>query len=395
MLDSSASIRDEIHNTISEINESECTNIPSAGNETNNYNNDSAAVYDESKLKRSSTSPPRSKLQPLLFEANKLLLKRFTKCFQLIYQDLKSQCDVNTNKTCELILENWDELSSFFKHHLLLCQCLQNLSTSCKPNILDCMYRFQQIGVDDVVSHGSLFMQECKKAASEVVNTSSPTEARKYLEKGCPFGFRSKIWLLCLNINVSDEDKMHYSKLKHSVSQNGLLVDHLIHKEMKLIVSNDDAYFVFVDYIYKFRLYAISTTTLLSCILSFVSSILDTSTNFTPSPTTKRILLEKEPRLVLHLMSIGSPPLQIAFRWLLRGFSGYLAVEQVLLLWDRVLAWDSIEILAILAAAIFAYRSRNLMEAKKLGTVEAILADTSALNVTALTQSFLFTTSKS
>nr|CDS17373.1 TBC1 domain family 9 [Echinococcus granulosus] len=229
----------------------------------------------------------------------------------------------------------------------------------------------------------------------QVVNTSSPTEARKYLEKGCPFGFRSKIWLLCLNINVSDEDKMHYSKLKHSVSQNGLLVDHLIHKEMKLIVSNDDAYFVFVDYIYKFRLYAISTTTLLSCILSFVSSILDTSTNFTPSPTTKRILLEKEPRLVLHLMSIGSPPLQIAFRWLLRGFSGYLAVEQVLLLWDRVLAWDSIEILAILAAAIFAYRSRNLMEAKKLGTVEAILADTSALNVTALTQSFLFTTSKS
>lgn len=35
------------------------------------------------------------------------------------------------------------------------------------------------------------------------------------------------------------------------VSRNGLLVDQLIHKEMKLIVANDDVYFVFVDYIYK------------------------------------------------------------------------------------------------------------------------------------------------
>ncbi|KAL5110984.1 TBC1 domain family member 19 [Taenia crassiceps] len=110
--------------------------------------------------------------------------------------------------------------------------------------------------------------------------------------------------------------------------------------------------------------------------------------------TFERILLEKEPQLVLHLMSIGAPPLQIAFRWLLRGFSGYLAAEQVLLLWDRILAWDSLEIIAILAAAIFSYRSRNLMEAKKMDTVEAILADTSTLNVTALTQSFLFTTFK-
>ncbi|EUB64252.1 TBC1 domain-containing protein [Echinococcus granulosus] len=200
---------------------------------------------------------------------------------------------------------------------------------------------------------------------------------------------------------------MHYSKLKHSVSQNGLLVDHLIHKEMKLIVSNDDAYFVFVDYIYKVLLPFLRDPDVLRCknklckepVLSGHDQTLY-STHFPPSGvvpfhgfsmyvsplcylyddpvelyivfrelyiryfhklhtitdneesilslciTFERILLEKEPRLVLHLMSIGSPPLQIAFRWLLRGFSGYLAVEQVLLLWDRVLAWDSIEILA-------------------------------------------------
>ena len=38
--------------------------------------------------------------------------------------------------------------------------------------------------------------------------------------------------------------------------------------------------------------------------------------------------------------------LRIAFKWLVRAFSGYLASEQVLLLWDRILAYNSLDILA-------------------------------------------------
>lgn len=56
---------------------------------------------------------------------------------------------------------------------------------------------------------------------------------------------------------------MYYLKLKRKVSKSGLLVDHLIHREMKLIASNDDMYFVFVDYIYKLSEFLRKTSLLL------------------------------------------------------------------------------------------------------------------------------------
>lgn len=42
-----------------------------------------------------------------------------------------------------------------------------------------------------------------------------------------------------------------YDRLKRSVAQTSLIVDQLIHKEMQLIVGDDDMYFIFKDYIYK------------------------------------------------------------------------------------------------------------------------------------------------
>lgn len=38
--------------------------------------------------------------------------------------------------------------------------------------------------------------------------------------------------------------------------------------------------------------------------------------------------------------------LRIAFKWMVRAFSGYLSTDQLLLLWDRVLGYDSLEIIA-------------------------------------------------
>ena len=51
--------------------------------------------------------------------------------------------------------------------------------------------------------------------------------------------------------------------------------------------------------------------------------------------------------LLLYLISIVLflPRLKIAFKWLVRAFSGYLSSDQVLLLWDRILAYNSLEIL--------------------------------------------------
>lgn len=38
--------------------------------------------------------------------------------------------------------------------------------------------------------------------------------------------------------------------------------------------------------------------------------------------------------------------LRIAFKWIVRAFSGYLSTDQLLLLWDRILGYDSLEIVA-------------------------------------------------
>nr|XP_031292150.1 TBC1 domain family member 19 isoform X4 [Camelus dromedarius] len=100
------------------------------------------------------------------------------------------------------------------------------------------------------------------------------------------------------------------------------------------------------------------------------------------------------PQLFYHLREIGAQPLRISFKWMVRAFSGYLATDQLLLLWDRILGYNSLEILAgkILAAAVFAFRAVNLMEVTSLAAAEAVLADLSTLKVMPLLQIFLFAT---
>ncbi|XP_054855833.1 TBC1 domain family member 19 isoform X2 [Eublepharis macularius] len=98
------------------------------------------------------------------------------------------------------------------------------------------------------------------------------------------------------------------------------------------------------------------------------------------------------PQLFYHLREIGAQPLRISFKWMVRAFSGYLATDQLLLLWDRILGYSSLEVLAVLAAAVFAFRAVNLMEATSLAAAEAVLADLSTLKVMPLLQIFLFAT---
>ena len=62
--------------------------------------------------------------------------------------------------------------------------------------------------------------------------------------------------------------------------------------------------------------------------------------------------------------------LRLAFKWLIRAFSGYLSSEQVLLLWDRVLAYNSMDILAVLAVAIFSFRRSNLVQVQTFNAAE-------------------------
>ncbi|KAF0029156.1 hypothetical protein F2P81_018261 [Scophthalmus maximus] len=60
----------------------------------------------------------------------------------------------------------------------------------------------------------------------------------------------------------------------------------------------------------------------------------------------ERLLQTHLPQLFYHLRQIGAQPLRIAFKWMVRAFSGYLSTDQLLLLWDRILGYDSLEVVA-------------------------------------------------
>ncbi|XP_025088277.1 TBC1 domain family member 19-like [Pomacea canaliculata] len=104
----------------------------------------------------------------------------------------------------------------------------------------------------------------------------------------------------------------------------------------------------------------------------------------------ERLLQMSEPELFQHLVRIGCQPLKIAFKWLMRAFSGFLASDQVLLLWDRILAFDSLEILSVLCVAIFCFRKTNLMKVTTFSAAEAVLADVTTLQVIPILQLVLF-----
>ncbi|CAF1046665.1 unnamed protein product [Adineta steineri] len=101
------------------------------------------------------------------------------------------------------------------------------------------------------------------------------------------------------------------------------------------------------------------------------------------------LLRQISSELWFHLQEIQVQPLRIAFKWMMRAFSGYLGSNQLLALWDRILAYDSLEILAVLAAAIFILRKGNVLKESSETAIEAIFSDISSIKVIPLLQFIL------
>jgi hypothetical protein len=104
----------------------------------------------------------------------------------------------------------------------------------------------------------------------------------------------------------------------------------------------------------------------------------------------EQLVIENHPKLFFYLVQIGVDPLAVALPWIQFGFVGLLDVDQVLLLWDRILGFEDLSLLPILAAAIFVYRSEKLLSATSLDDVKDMFSDGSILQVVPLIQTFLF-----
>ncbi|RTG83328.1 uncharacterized protein DC041_0012108 [Schistosoma bovis] len=85
-----------------------------------------------------------------------------------------------------------------------------------------------QIGVDDSLLPTFELVHE--QEAKEVISFDSSERAQQFLRRGCPLGYRARLWALCLNAKVTEHDRIYYEQLKSFVAENEYMTDQLICK---------------------------------------------------------------------------------------------------------------------------------------------------------------------
>lgn len=102
------------------------------------------------------------------------------------------------------------------------------------------------------------------------------------------------------------------------------------------------------------------------------------------------LVQSQAPSVFMHMLRFGVQPLKIAFPWLMFGFSGTLDVCEVLQLWDRVIAYDSLLPIPVLAAAVFVFRSKAILDSSSQDMINEVFEDLTRIRVVPLMQWFLF-----
>ena len=82
--------------------------------------------------------------------------------------------------------------------------------------------------------------------------------------------------------------------------------------------------------------------------------------------------------------------MNIAFPWMMYCFIGYLEVEQLFQLFDRLLGYNDLELLPILAASIIISKKNEIVKARSSIEIEKIFKSLSWVKAIPLIQSFLF-----
>ncbi|XP_013110989.1 TBC1 domain family member 19 isoform X1 [Stomoxys calcitrans] len=261
------------------------------------------------------------------------------------------------------------------------------------------------------------------------------------LRKGnTPAPYRGALWSYVLGSHINNFDIDHWNRLKATVLSTDHIVDKLVFKDIQLTASNDDQYFVFEDVLYQVLL-CFSRDTEIAQMIQFEhypikgknyeappSGVVPfhgicmfaapfcylfdspinlyftfrafyirychrlTTINTHPQGIVsicllfEKLLQTHEPQLWSHFRELQIQPIRVVFKWLMRAFSGHLPPDQLLVLWDLILGFDSLEILSIFAIIILSFRKESLMQVNSLDNIEAILADLSSIQVLPLIQ---------
>eukprot|EP01041_Mallomonas_annulata_P000324 gene324-586_t len=151
------------------------------------------------------------------------------------------------------------------------------------------------------------------------------------------------------------------------------------------------SYFAPLCYVYRDHSSLYSVAKLMYCRLwsrlNVISS--DSGTLVHVCKTFESLLASVHMSLYLHLLSLG-----IVLPWIQLGFVGVLEVDQILLLWDRVIGYMDTTLLATVAAAIFVFRADPLLQCTNAAAATSLLEEDSRLQIIPLLQMFFFSDEK-
>lgn len=104
--------------------------------------------------------------------------------------------------------------------------------------------------------------------------------------------------------------------------------------------------------------------------------------------TFEELLQFKEPELFYRMIQLGVQPLTIADQWISNAFVGFMQPREVLLLWDRILGFDTLLLLPIMAVSIFMFRATFVQKASSESEIREIFSDNIELKTVPLLQYF-------
>ncbi|DBA00894.1 TPA: hypothetical protein N0F65_006094 [Lagenidium giganteum] len=310
-----------------------------------------------------------------------------------------------------------------------------------------------QIGLDDLFPvERQAFIQEKLRVGDIVLGHQSMSMARQYAKTGCPSNLRPGMWRQALSVVPTPELADYFQTLQTRVQRWNCLTDEMYMLDLQQALDSCD-YFVFQDQLETVIMAFSRDSHVLEHALQINGSVPAPATAgdkrfdspFVPpngvlpfsglvmylAPLTylyadelviyfvfremyerywcklntirtesstilalcklfEDLVMRSASTTVFHLLNVGIKPLEIVFPWIQSAFSGVLQIEQVLLLWDRVIGYDSLELVPVLAAALFHFRADELEAVATMNDVRELFDELMEIQVIPLVQEYLF-----
>ncbi|KAK9823267.1 hypothetical protein WJX72_001466 [[Myrmecia] bisecta] len=309
----------------------------------------------------------------------------------------------------------------------------------------------RQVGLDDTL-HG-WFREERLKAGAAALQNGSIPALRRFLCTGAPHSLRPQLWQAALGLNGrASAWSCAFEDLCGEVEHRELFTDLLVAQDLETVLDSEH-FFLFQEELRAMSLAFTRDPTIAPCcaappqprlegcgrdgvrhgryppsgvlpcrgsvlyaaplcylyedaaqcygmlramycrfwcrLHSFSNACPPASTLPSLAATFLDLVQAIEPEVCEHLERVGGGALALALPWMAGAFVEQLAVEQVLLLWDRIIGFDSLLPLPLLAVALISCRHQVLLGCDTGAEAVEAMSDMSQLKVVPLLQGLL------